>query len=102
MWCGTCFGEENVALGGDDESHRLGEIPNGILKERSQREKQDYVGKVPKQEGGSDPNPLLDVYLPSNFLCSVQYSMGTGYKSYEIYVQCFWCQSEFPTVLSAH
>ena len=48
MWYGTCFGEENVALGGDDESHRLGEIPNGILKERSQREKQDYVGKVPK------------------------------------------------------
>ena len=27
--------------------------------------KRDYVGKIPKLggEGGSDPNPLLDVYL---------------------------------------
>ena len=37
-------------------------------KGRSRKEKRDYVGKVPKQGGGrSDPNPLLDVYLPSYF-----------------------------------
>ena len=30
--------------------------------------KRDYVGKIPKLGGGgSDPNPLLDVYLPSYF-----------------------------------
>ena len=29
--------------------------------------KRDYVGKIPKLRGGSDPNPLLDVYLPSYF-----------------------------------
>ena len=27
------------------------------------RKKRDYVGKIPKLGGGSDPNPLLDVYL---------------------------------------
>ena len=32
------------------------------------RKKRDYVGKIPKLGGGgSDPNPLLDVYLPSYF-----------------------------------
>ena len=30
------------------------------------RKKRDYVGKIPKLGGGrSDPNPLLDVYLPN-------------------------------------
>ena len=29
--------------------------------------KRDYVGKIPKLRGGSDPNPLLDVYLSSYF-----------------------------------
>ena len=39
-----------------------------INKERAQREKRDYVGKFPKLGGGgSDPKPLLDVYLPSYF-----------------------------------
>ena len=33
----------------------------------NQREKQDYVEKIPKQEGGSRPNPLLDVYLANYF-----------------------------------
>ena len=29
------------------------------------RKKRDYVGKIPKLGGGrSDPNPLVDVYLP--------------------------------------
>ena len=27
------------------------------------RKKWDYVGKIPNWEGGSDPNPLLDVYV---------------------------------------
>ena len=31
------------------------------------RKKQDYVGKISKLGGGSDPNPLVDVYLPSYF-----------------------------------
>ena len=31
------------------------------------RKKRDYVGKIPKLGGGSDPNPLVDVYLPSYF-----------------------------------
>ena len=32
------------------------------------RKKRGYVGKIPKLGGGgSDPNPLLDVYLPSYF-----------------------------------
>ena len=31
------------------------------------REKRDYVEKIPKLGGGSDPNPLVDVYLPSYF-----------------------------------
>ena len=30
----------------------------GMLSEK----KRDYVGKIPKLGGGSDPNPLLDVY----------------------------------------
>ena len=34
-------------------------------KGRAQKEKRDYVGKVPKQEGGSDPNPLLSEKLSS-------------------------------------
>ena len=33
------------------------------------RKKRDYVGKIPKrgEGGGADPNPLLDVDLPSYF-----------------------------------
>ena len=31
------------------------------------RKKRDYVGKIPKMGGGADPNPLLDVDLPSYF-----------------------------------
>ena len=27
------------------------------------RKKRDYVGKIPKLGGGSEPNPLLDVYI---------------------------------------
>ena len=43
-------------------------LGEALGKEDSQREKRDYVGKVPKLGGGgSDPNPLLDVYLPSYF-----------------------------------
>ena len=41
-----------------------------IVKGRYHRKKRDYVGKIPKLGGGwggSDPNPLLDVYLPSKF-----------------------------------
>ena len=39
----------------------------GCSLERTQNEKRDYVGKIPKLGGGSRPNPLLDVYLPSYF-----------------------------------
>ena len=39
-----------------------------VSKDRYPRKKRDYVGKIPKLGGGgSDPNPLLDVYLPSYF-----------------------------------
>ena len=39
-----------------------------MAKGRLQKKKRDYVGKIPKLGGGgSDPNPLVDVYLPSYF-----------------------------------
>ena len=31
------------------------------------RKKRGYVGKIPKLGGGSDPHPLLDVYIPIYF-----------------------------------
>ena len=36
-------------------------------KGRRQKKTRDYVGTIPKLGGGSDPNPLLDVYLPNYF-----------------------------------
>ena len=58
FWC--CFGPFGTPVGLSIDYRVVQHDIRIVVREK----KRDYVGKIPKLRGGSDPNPLLDVYLP--------------------------------------